>query len=78
MGRRRAKKQTPFPSEGGGVMTVLYCCATHERERERARGRGGRRLKRTAFAYREVIQTTSLLGQSDFDDFRITDVLTGT
>jgi hypothetical protein len=36
-------RKTPFPSEGGGVMTFLYCRATHTAEREKERERESER-----------------------------------
>jgi hypothetical protein len=47
------------------------------REREREREEVGGQNKRF-FAYRDVIQITSRLGQRDFGDFLPTDELTGT
>jgi hypothetical protein len=70
-------RKIPFLSEGGSLMTLLYCWATHERERERGREREevGRQKERF-FAYRDIIQITSRQGQKDFGDFPPTDVLT--
>jgi hypothetical protein len=49
-----------------------------ERKRERERGGDSEGKKNQFFAYKGVIQITSLLGQRDFANFCTTDVLTGT
>jgi hypothetical protein len=47
-------------------------------EREREEREREKREERAFFAYRDVIQITSRLGQRDFVDFPTTDLLTGT